>query len=761
MERAGIVTSGGTNSTPERYTWGDCRLDVEAYRLERDGVPVSLEPKALDLLVLLLRRRGRLLSKAEIFAAVWPDTAVSDHALTRVVAQLRRALGDEAREARCIETVPTRGYRWIAEATVESVRASADGSSLRPGAPASADESARAAIDHSGSGGKPRAGFALPLAAIAIAALIVVAAIIAFDGPSEPAASASSAWPARATAAFPRQVTTSRGLDLHPSFGPDGSLAFASDRTGSLEIYVRGLPGDATDIAITSDGGQNVQPAWSPDGRYMAFHSAKRGGIWIVPSRGGAPRQIVEVGSQPAWSPDGTRLAFNTDELSDLIPFGFMAQSGAIIRIVNADGSGARDVTSPGQPFGWHGGPAWSPDGRRISFTSIQGGYSFEAGIWTKHLESDRLTSTSIGPGMYEITYARDGTAIYAAGSEGVMWRVPVDPATGAPLGPREAIAITGVQSVRGVTAGADGRLAFAGMTLDSQIWALPMSAGGAPAGPPRALTNDNSRRNSVPAIAPDGAHVAYMSRRHGETANIWTVGLDGRGPVQLTTHEAVDAQPRWLADSRRVAYFSLREQGPGLFSVDLETRRESLLIDVQEIIKGKRWLDGIVGERALSPDTRRLVFSLIAKPHATRRLYGIALDGDAAPRQLTDDPRDVGYPVISPDGRQVAVEIKTGSSTQLGIVPADGGAVVQLTDVRGQAWVRSWSADGSTLIFAALRDGVWSLRSIPVKGGPETVLLPAGGPSVYFRYPEWSAAGGVLVYERGQSWGNIFTLRP
>src|SRR5687768_105404 len=61
----------------------------------------------------MVQRPGHLFSKQEIFEAVWPDTAVTDHALTRVVAQLRRVLGDEAREARYIETVPTRGYRWV------------------------------------------------------------------------------------------------------------------------------------------------------------------------------------------------------------------------------------------------------------------------------------------------------------------------------------------------------------------------------------------------------------------------------------------------------------------------------------------------------------------------------------------------------------------------------------------------------------------------------------------------------------------------
>lgn len=56
---------------------------------------------------------GHVFTKQEIFERLWADTAVTDHALTRVVAQLRRVLGDEARQARYLETVPTRGYRWI------------------------------------------------------------------------------------------------------------------------------------------------------------------------------------------------------------------------------------------------------------------------------------------------------------------------------------------------------------------------------------------------------------------------------------------------------------------------------------------------------------------------------------------------------------------------------------------------------------------------------------------------------------------------
>ena len=102
-----------TCSVPSRYRWDDYVLDLDAYRLERGGVAVALEPKAFNLLAVMVQRPGHLFTKQEIFDLVWPGTAVTDHALTRIVAQIRRALGDEVREARFLETVPTRGYRWI------------------------------------------------------------------------------------------------------------------------------------------------------------------------------------------------------------------------------------------------------------------------------------------------------------------------------------------------------------------------------------------------------------------------------------------------------------------------------------------------------------------------------------------------------------------------------------------------------------------------------------------------------------------------
>src|SRR5262245_26799090 len=91
----------------------DFVLDAGNAQLVRGAETIPLRPKALTLLSCLATRPGRLTTKDELLAAVWPDTAVSDWVLTRTVTELREALGDDARQPRIIETVHRRGYRFL------------------------------------------------------------------------------------------------------------------------------------------------------------------------------------------------------------------------------------------------------------------------------------------------------------------------------------------------------------------------------------------------------------------------------------------------------------------------------------------------------------------------------------------------------------------------------------------------------------------------------------------------------------------------
>ena len=106
---------------PGSYRFGPYRLDRAAYRLVDGDRSIELSPKALDLLLLLVEHAGSLVTKDEILKAVWPDVAVTDNALTQVVSDLRHALGDSSSAPRYLETVPRRGYRFIAP--VETVTA--------------------------------------------------------------------------------------------------------------------------------------------------------------------------------------------------------------------------------------------------------------------------------------------------------------------------------------------------------------------------------------------------------------------------------------------------------------------------------------------------------------------------------------------------------------------------------------------------------------------------------------------------------------
>jgi len=108
---------------PQLYRFGDVLIDMQNFRMFRAGEAVQLEPKALSLLVFLVENRGRLVEKSELLDAIWKDAFVTENVLTRAIAQLRKALGDDPKEPRYIETVPTLGYRFIAELQAESPEA--------------------------------------------------------------------------------------------------------------------------------------------------------------------------------------------------------------------------------------------------------------------------------------------------------------------------------------------------------------------------------------------------------------------------------------------------------------------------------------------------------------------------------------------------------------------------------------------------------------------------------------------------------------
>src|SRR5262249_21734763 len=159
----------------------------------------------------------------------------------------------DAKAARYIETVPTRGYRFVAEVLVDDVGTQAARPSSTP-------------VRH------PRwRRVAIPVGTVAVLALAALAAVIFTKAlfPPKPFQIAKNV-----------QITSSSGLSVFPTLSPDGTkIAYSTDRGGSFEIFVRQLAAGGQDVQITKDGGQNLQAAWSPDGTFLAYYSNSRGGI--------------------------------------------------------------------------------------------------------------------------------------------------------------------------------------------------------------------------------------------------------------------------------------------------------------------------------------------------------------------------------------------------------------------------------------------------------------------------------------------------
>ncbi|HUR32478.1 MAG TPA: winged helix-turn-helix domain-containing protein [Vicinamibacterales bacterium] len=345
------------------FLFGDFEFDPGRFELRKGTDVQAVEPKALDVLRLLLERAPDVVEKDQIFSVVWKDVAVTDNALTRVIAQLRKALGDDARAPRYIATVSTRGYRMVAPVrhATSSDRALPSEAPVEP-----RDRGASTSLWHPGRRtALVVAGVTALAAAAGVAAWLALRAGLAGPNVSDRREMVSGATLDVATMAAltPSQVTTGRGFDGFLAYSFDGSsIAYSSDRSGSLEVYAEGLTPGSAATRLTTNGHQNVQPAWSPDGRLIAYHDMAENGIWVVPSRGGAARMVSPFGAHPSWSPDGRRLAFQSQAMTDLNPGGAFGATSTIWTIELGDRAEPVPLTRPGQPSGSHGMPAWWPE---------------------------------------------------------------------------------------------------------------------------------------------------------------------------------------------------------------------------------------------------------------------------------------------------------------------------------------------------------------------------------------------------------------
>jgi Tol biopolymer transport system component/DNA-binding winged helix-turn-helix (wHTH) protein len=720
-----------------RRFFGDFELDPATFRLLKSGTPVAVEPKALDLLALLVDRAPRVVEKTEIFSEIWKDVSVSDNALTRLIAQLRRALEDDPRTPRYIETVATRGYRFVADVRT----------------PPEATENSTSPAARPSRGAVVGAGIAV----LAIAAIAIYA--VTRRGPLAPGQPDFSTF----ASLQPAQLTSSSGLDGFPAVSADGlTLAFSSDRSGTLQIYVQSLAPGSIALMLTSDSRQNVQPRWSPDGQFIAYHAMGTDGIWIVPARGGVPRQVSDFGSAPAWSPDGRRLAFQSLALTEISPVEGTPGAPSTIWMVDAAGGRAEPLTQPENPPGVHFVPIWSPDGRRVYFPVGERPGSPEGprAIWSVEVASRtaaRVASSQQFTRYFSVSSAGD-QLFFSARDTGLPWRLRISPLTGEAIGEPEPVGLaTSGPSSRHLTVSADGRrFVWTSMNLTSNIWSIGVDeTTGHARSDASALTDDSGTRATLPIVAPDG-RIAFTGSRPGARADVFLLAPGG-APRQLTVDAGNSLTTSWTSDGREILFMEFRDSGSSMTALDPETGRKRIVFGPLGSILP---VDATVfGAHSFDPRSGRYAVGLLKDGLANVWIGVEGGHGSARLHQLTFEQEGGAYPAVSPDGRLVAYQCTEGASTHVCVVPADGGASERLTNEPGQSWVNGWSPGSDRVVYAERRNAVWNLAWVSRTSHQTHTITSFTRANIYVRYPVWAPSRDRIVFERGDVTGRIWSL--
>jgi len=682
------------NGLPERVRFGPYEADLHTRELWKHGLKLKLVGQPFEILAVLVLRPGELVTREELRAKLWPgDTFVDfNHGLNAAMNKLRDALSDSADAPRYIETLPRRGYRFIA-----SVERSSASTTIAPQAteliplPSLVSEPEPAFDAHSSSGNlsdgcssvagsSSRGGWfkkvRIPLLVAVALVVLTFAAIHLFPGYLEERERKLQAEAQQRF--FP--LTNISDATREPAFSPDGvRVAFIrqSDQPRGSGLYTKGLLEDNM-LQLTNDP-EDCCPVWSPDGGLIAFSrvSSNERTIFTIPSNGGPLRKLLSLPpghGELAWLPDRGGIVF-TNESAPKGTSGLSSISTYSLTV--------RLLTTPPPSYtDW--GPAFSPDGARIAFVrSVAGGMpenlvvmDLASGVLHTVLEKESFILGSPA-------WTTDGQSlVFSSNRDGShLWVVSVnggDPTqlegTGEPVW-HPAIAPVG------------DRLAFQKVTNPLNIWEVDLATKNPQA--PRVLVSSTNGTNVGAQYSPDGKKLAFMSDRTG-SMEIWASNRDGSNAIQLTTVHLAGT-PRW------------------------------------------------------SPDSKTIAFDVGWREHGA--IFIVRPDG-GVPQPIVQDGNNNVVPSWSRDGRWIYFASDRSGKMQVWKTPLDGGPPVQLTTQGGFAPMESY--DGKTLYFAKSGMPSPEIWQMPILGGPETRVSPLLRPGTWASWAE--TRQGIYFVQQGAS---------
>ena len=460
-------------------------------------------------------------------------------------------------------------------------------------------------------------------------------------------------------------LTSYVGMETLPAFSPDGKqVAFAWDgeKTDNLDIYVK-LLGAGTPHRLTTHPAEDSFAAWSPDGSHIAFrrHTPESDAVYLIPSLSGPERKLADIFPRRlGYRAGGDGLAYSSDGKLLAVPDKSSAEEPFSIALISTETGEKRKLSSPPSGSLGDNSPAFSPNGGQLAFSRLIGqGVEDIYLIAVEGGQPTRLTFDNRY--IRDLAWTADGREIVfisdRAGDTG-LWRVSALGGT-----PSRLVTAVGYNLTHLSVSRQGERLVYTQQSIDTNIWRLELVGTKRKVSAPTMLIS-SSKFDSAPRYSPVGKRITFRSDRSG-TFEIWACEADGSTPVQLTNFNGPQAgSPCWSPDGRQIAFDARPEGNPDIFVISAEGGRS---------------------------------------------------------RRLTEDPSEDIAPSWSRDGRWIYFESNRSGSMQIWKMSADGGEVRQVT--KGGGSVAHESMDGKFLYHTKGRNvaGIWR---IPVEGGEETLVL-------------------------------------
>jgi Tol biopolymer transport system component/DNA-binding winged helix-turn-helix (wHTH) protein len=722
------------------YRFGDYTVDPDQKILLRNGMPAPLTPKVFDTLLILVENSGRLVKKEELMNRLWPDSFVEDANLTFNIQQLRKSLGDNARKPQFIETVPRRGYRFIAD--VEEI--SNGGGNIGREMPLKSSDRAseagsaqKAGNIYSGDGAqtswaaKPAvypASARNSKKAILIAAALVL--VLAGGGMLWRYFNDSKGNLREFVAGLPLKIEklTATGESPHAAISADGKyLAYTQGFVNNQSIWLRQLATN-TNIQIVPSNGPIYGLAFAHSGEYLYFVKGSPGALYRVSLLGDVPVKIVEPAEgRFSLSSDDRHIAF--------VRVSTNAEGQREYSLVIADGDGTNEHTLLTRRYPDKlDAPVWSPDNDSIICAygnSAGGGQNVSLVEIRVNNGMSREMSAEKFANIVKIAWLpqKQGLIMSAAKNpEGYLqlWRISYPG-----MEFRQITAGSISYSDLSITASGD-KIVSSQTARASDLW---IGEGSDPRNI-RRITAATDKLCWTPA-----RQLIYSSRVSGNE-DLWMMKPDGSDQRQLTVDTRINATPAVTPDSHYIVFMSNRG---GVFQV---WRMNIDGTNQVELTNG-----GGKNFPVVSPDGRWVLYNSTDNWDVWRT----SIDG-GEPGQVTDRP--AFFPSISPDGKMIAALGRNESKAALLILPFAGGPPIKTFDLGGRNFSGTrieWTPDGQSLVYAIEQDGVNTLVKQSLNGGPVQEITKFPDDVFDFGY---SYDGQMLAVTRGGWQSDVVLIR-